>query len=69
MAISKNTLLKARMIAARVVRQHGSRYWPIFEVLDQEIEHRFNRENRLNTCLAPRHDLGAPHQTSQKAPD
>jgi hypothetical protein len=64
MTISKSDLLKARVIAAQVVRQLGDRYWPIFEVLDQEMVERKQRESRLIECLKPPNIQDGPHQTS-----
>lgn len=64
MTISKTDLLKARIIAAQVVRQLGDRYWPIFEVLDQEMVKRTQKENRLIECLKPSSIQDGPHQTS-----
>lgn len=51
MSISKKELIKARAIAAQVVRQFGDRYWPIFALLDHEIEKRDEREARIQSCL------------------
>lgn len=51
MSIAERDLVKARNIAARVVNQFGDRYWPIFEMLDQEIATRRAREERIQSCL------------------
>ena len=51
MSITKRKLVKARTLAAKIVRQLGDQYWPIFDLLDQELTHRNEREERLNACL------------------
>lgn len=51
MSIPKKDLVKARKVAAQVVRQLGDRYWPIFALIDEEIEKREEREARLASCL------------------
>lgn len=51
MSIPKRDLIRARAIAAQVVRQFGDRYWPIFALLDSEIEKRVEREARIDLCL------------------
>lgn len=53
MSIAERDLLKARKIAAHVVNQFGDRYWPIFELLDQEIAARRARQERIQSCLQP----------------
>jgi len=53
MSIAERDLLKARKVAAHVVNQFGDRYWPIFEMLDQEIAARREREERIQFCLHP----------------
>ncbi|MEO1072202.1 MAG: hypothetical protein AAFX77_07990 [Pseudomonadota bacterium] len=51
MSVPKKDLIKARRVAAQVVRQLGDRYWPIFEMLDQEIEKIDQRDARIKSCL------------------
>lgn len=55
MSVPKKDLIKARRVAAQVVRQLGDRYWPIFELLDQEIEKMDERDARIKSCLRDTH--------------
>lgn len=51
MSIADRDLFKARKIAARVVHRLGDRYWPIFELIDQEIATRHERVQKIESCL------------------
>jgi hypothetical protein len=51
MALSDKDLLEARAIAAQIVASLGDKYWPIFDLLDNEWTEREKRRHRLNACL------------------
>ena len=49
--LSFSELVHARRIAALLVERLGDDYWPAFDCLDQELESRSGRENRLQNAL------------------
>lgn len=51
MSVSNKDLLKARKIAAQLVRRLGEKYWPVFDLLDQEWNERKRRSSRIEACL------------------
>lgn len=51
MTVTDDTLLEARCIAARLVRDCGDAYWPILLRLNREVESRQDRLELLQDCL------------------
>lgn len=68
MAVSEDDLVEARRVAALVVDQLGDRYWPIFELIDSEIQERLQRGQRVSSVLKPQRGPGVLHQTARKRP-
>lgn len=51
MSVSNKNLQEARAIAAEIVATYGEKYWPLFEVLDEEWNTRQHRHTRIAECL------------------
>ncbi len=51
MSVSNKNLEEARAIAAEIVATYGEKYWPLFEVLDEEWNIRQHRRTRIADCL------------------
>ena len=49
--VSEQELEAALHSVAQLVNSYGEKYWPIFERLENELEHRRSRSKRLSNAL------------------
>lgn len=50
--VSPEDLRTAYEVAARLVGEHGDQYLPLFQRLDQEVQHQREKETLKNRALA-----------------
>ena len=55
MSVSDEKLEQAHAIAAEICATHSSRYAPLFEILDQELERRRSRAALINRTASRSH--------------